>query len=280
MRDDVSSTTLILLGHGSTTNANSANAVHQHAAEIRKRQLFAEVKVAFWKQEPVVAKVLFGVTTSRAFIVPLFISEGYFTEHAIPEKLGFKEPCETDWSRILERDGKKFIFTKPVGTHGEMTDVLLARATKVLEDFPFPRKAKAGRTSLFIAGHGTKQNADSRKAIERQVELIREQNIYSEVLPCFLEEEPLIADVPTIAQSKNIVIVPFFISDGLHTVEDIPILLGEPEKMVRKRLAAGQPTWRNPTERNGKLVWYAPAVGTDPLIAEVVIARVRENFGD
>ncbi|HSG72884.1 MAG TPA: CbiX/SirB N-terminal domain-containing protein [Planctomycetaceae bacterium] len=157
-----------------------------------------------------------------------------------------------------------------------MIEVLLERARKIAEDFPFPRKAKPEQTSLFIAGHGTKQNADSRKSIERQVELIRAQNIYAEVMPCFLEEEPLIAEVPKLAQKKNIVVVPFFISDGLHTVEDIPVLLGEPEKIVRKRMEVGQPTWRNPTEKNGKLIWYSNAVGTDPMIAELIVQRANE----
>jgi sirohydrochlorin cobaltochelatase len=101
-------------------------------------------------------------------------------------------------------------------------------------------------------------------------------NIYAEVQPCFLEEAPLIADVPTLARSRNIVVIPFFISDGLHTVEDIPVLLGEAEKTVRKRIGAGQPAWRNPSEKNHRLIWYASAIGTDPLIAELVLARVRE----
>ena len=74
-------------------------------------------------------------------------------------------------------------------------------------------------------------------------------------------------------------VVPFFISDGLHTVEDIPVLLGEPERVVQQRLAAGQPTWRNPTERNDKLVWYSTAVGSEPGIADVILARVREQTG-
>jgi sirohydrochlorin cobaltochelatase len=62
----------------------------------------------------------------------------------------------------------------------------------------------------------------------------------------------------------------------MHTQEDIPILLGEPERIVRERLASGQPTWRNPTERHDKLVWYAAAVGTEPAIAEVILQRAKE----
>ena len=54
------------------------------------------------------------------------------------------------------------------------------------------------------------------------------------------------------------------------------MLLGEPERLVKERLAAGQPAWRNPTEREGKLVWYAPSIGTEPMLAEVILQRVRE----
>ena len=101
-------------------------------------------------------------------------------------------------------------------------------------------------------------------------------NLYSTVHSVFLEEEPCINACYEIAQTKNIVVVPFFLSDGMHTQEDIPILLGEPERIVKERLAAGQPTWRNPTEKNGKLVWYSTAVGTEPHIADVILERVQE----
>ena len=80
---------LVVLGHGTTLNAESAVPVRQHAAEIRKRHLFAEVREAFWKQEPQISRVLAGLHQRRIFIVPLFISEGYFSAQVIPKELGF-----------------------------------------------------------------------------------------------------------------------------------------------------------------------------------------------
>jgi sirohydrochlorin cobaltochelatase len=71
--------------------------------------------------------------------------------------------------------------------------------------------------------------------------------------------------------ARNAVLVPFFISDGLHTREDIPRMLGEPEAIVRRSLEARQPTWRNPTEREGRRLWVAGAVGTEPLLADVIL---------
>ena len=157
-----------------------------------------------------------------------------------------------------------------------MTKSLLARAKNVVEKFPFPRQPKPSETALFIAGHGTGNNENSRKAIERQVELIREVSEYAEVYPVFMEEEPKIADCYNVARSRNIVMVPFFISDGLHSYEDIPVMLGEAERIVQKRYKEGQPTWRNPTEKKGKLVWYTPSIGSEPHLPDVILERVRE----
>ena len=53
-------------------------------------------------------------------------------------------------------------------------------------------------------------------------------------------------------------------------------MLGEPEGQVRQRIVAGQPTWRNPTERREKRVWYSASIGNEPHIADVILDRARE----
>jgi sirohydrochlorin cobaltochelatase len=270
-REDFSDAALVILGHGSTKNADSAKPVLQHTAELRRRRIFAEVREAFWKQEPQVKQVLASLTAPRVFIVPMFISEGYFSDEVIPRELGFAPDRLT-----INNQLSTINYCRPIGTHPSMTGVILARAAEVIERFPFPRAPKPNDITLFIAGHGTERNEKSREAIERQVELIRESNLYAAVHAVFMEEDPRIAGCHEMARSRNMVVVPFFISDGLHVQEDIPVLLGEPERIVKERHAAGQPTWRNPTEKHGKLVWYSSAVGTEPHIADVILERVRE----
>ena len=275
LHDDFSNATLVLIGHGSTRNAESSAPVYQHAGELRRRGIFAQVRECFWKQSPGIADVLRGVFTPRVFIVPMFVSEGYFTAEVIPRELGLFLAEQTEYARVQPRGQQVFYYCGPVGTHASMTQVILARAREVVERHPFPRPPKARETALFIAGHGTPRNENSRRAIERQVELIGARNEYAEVHGAYLEEAPRIADCYQMAGARNLVLVPFFISDGLHSHEDIPVLLGEPERVVQARLRAGQPTWRNPTEKQGKLVWYAASVGSEPLIADVILDRVR-----
>jgi sirohydrochlorin cobaltochelatase len=261
---------LVVLGHGTELNDQSAAPVFQHVAELRRRKLFRAVREAFWKQAPQVKTVLAELSAPRVFIAPLFISEGYFAGRIIPAALGFAaSPSQPHAAGVA-------FYCLPVGTHDRMTGVILARAAGVTQQFPFPRAPRPAETTLFIAGHGTEQHAGSRQAIERQVELIRARNLYADVQAVFMEEEPRISESHALARTKYCVVVPFFISDGLHVVEDIPRLLGQPESVVKARLAAGQPTWRNPTEWHGKLFWYSSSVGTEPALAEVILERVRE----
>jgi sirohydrochlorin cobaltochelatase len=271
--DDFSDAALVVLGHGTELNAAAAAPVFQHAAELRRRNIFAEVREAFWKQEPQIKAVLAGIPARRIFIAPVFISEGWFAGEVIPRELGF-----SDNSRLKTQNSELF-YCRPAGSHDSMAGVILSRAREVVAKFPFPRPPKPRDITLFIAGHGTGKNENSRRAVERQAELIRAMDLYAEVHAIFLEESPRIADYQALARTKNVVVVPFFISDGLHTREDIPVLLGEAKRTVQQRLAAGQPTWRNPTEKNGRLVWYSPAVGSDPGIADVILERVKEAAG-
>ena len=241
---------------------------------MRRRKSFTDVREAFWKQSPKITEVLQAVTAPRVIIVPLFMSEGYFSDQIIPRELGF-----TNASRLLQRGAQKLYYTKPIGSHDSITAIVLARAQEVIKQFPFPRPPELQTTTLFLAGHGTEQNQNSRKSIERQVELIRAMNRYAAVEAVFLDESPRINECYDLARTRNLILVPFFISDGMHTQQDIPVLLGEPQRVIHERLKKLQPLVRNPTERKGKLVWYAATVGTHPQIADVILDRAREATG-
>ena len=277
---DLSDAALVLIGHGSTLNAESAAPTYQHADELRRRRIFGQVLEAFWKLEPSICGVMRGVFAERVFIVPLFISEGYFTEEVIPRELGFDVQSSEfkvhGFPHVQQRGSQTLYYCGPVGTHDSMTEVLLARAHDIVARSSRGEEETPKNTALFIAGHGTSNNENSRKAIERQVELIRSRQIYAEVYAVFMEEEPRIGECYRLPKARNIVMVPFFISDGLHSFEDIPVMLGEPERAVRERLQRGEPTWPNPTERNGKRVWYSPSIGNEAHMADVILERVRE----
>jgi sirohydrochlorin cobaltochelatase len=168
---DYADAALVVLGHGTTLNPGSALPVRQHAAELGRRKVFATVQAAFWKQEPRLPAVLAAVSAPRVFIVPLFISEGYFSSEIIPQELGF------DGRSVRHLPGQTQFYCQPLGTHDAMIDVILARAEEVVQQHPFPRAPKPQDLTLFIAGHGTGRNAQSRQAITRSAALLRARNL-------------------------------------------------------------------------------------------------------
>ena len=171
--DDFKDAALVLVGHGATLNPDSSAPTLQHADELLQRNIFAQVLPCFWKEEPYIYGALRGVFARRVFIVPIFISEGYFTEQVIPREMGFCRNDEPALERKQTRGDQTFHYCGPVGTHDSMTEVIVARAKDIVTRYPYPIAPKPADTTLFIAGHGTINNANSRKAIERQAELYK-----------------------------------------------------------------------------------------------------------
>lgn len=273
-RDDFSQTTLIILGHGSTQDAEAGASVFQHAAFLRKKAIFKSVREAFWKQEPNIDQVMHEVSEPIVCIVPLFASEGHFADAVIPRALGFDESGQENPVREITRGDQGFRYFRPIGTHEGMASLILDRAGKVAREYPFPRMPDPASTTLFVAGHGTPQNPNSRTTIEMQVERVRSFGIYAAVHGVFLEEVPKISDCYDLAATRNVIIVPFFVGDGPHVRLDIPVMLGEPKSSVESRFKQSQKTWRNPTERKGKLVWLSEPVGTHEGVAEIILKQV------
>ncbi len=50
-----------------------------------------------------------------------------------------------------------------------------------------------------------------------------------------MEEQPFIAEWDSMSETPNVVVVPFFISDGLHSYQDIPVMLGIEAEVVRSQ---------------------------------------------
>jgi sirohydrochlorin cobaltochelatase len=236
---------LLIVGHGSTVNPDSSTPSLAQAATIRDQELFREVVCSFWKEEPNLrdALLLFDDPEIRqVYVVPNFISEGYFTQTKI-------------WK-----------YCEPVGNHPAVTDLLLRRAREIAPDAP------DAETTLLIVGHGTSLNDNSAIAAKREVEKIARLGRYARVQNAYMEEPPLISEWLHLTITPNVIVVPFFISDGLHSYQDIPVLLGiEPETTA----AASQReiVRRNPHELHGRRLYYANAIGTEPAFVEIILQQ-------
>jgi sirohydrochlorin cobaltochelatase len=259
---------LLIAGHGSTVNPDSSRPTWAHASEIHGRGLFDQVSCAFWKEEPSLrdAHFLFDPRTiSEVYVVPNFISEGYFTQTVIPREL------ELQGATTSRSSGQTWKYCAPVGSHPLMTDLLLRQARAAA-----PGIATAD-TTLLIVGHGTDLNDNSAAAAKREAEAIRQRGEYAAVLNAYMEEAPLISAWRDLTDTPNVVVVPFFVSDGLHSYEDIPVLLGIAQAgATRARgLDAGEIFRQNPHRIGGRSLFYAASIGTDPAFADIILEQVK-----
>jgi sirohydrochlorin cobaltochelatase len=160
-----------------------------------------------------------------------------------------------------------------------MTDLLLKRAHETAPSVD-PRA-----TTLLIAAHGTDLNENSALAAKRVADRIRGLGKYSAVLNVYMEEPPLISNWRKLTDTPNVIIVPFFIADGLHSYEDIPVLLGiaEERRLSSRRPGKGRRLESHPSEVfrhdphqiDNRSVFYAPSIGTDPGFADIIIEQAR-----
>jgi sirohydrochlorin cobaltochelatase len=263
---DKSKAALLIVAHGSTVNPDSSAPTLAHAAEIRRRKIFADVGCAFWKEEPSLRDALFlfdPESIREVYVVPNFISEGYFTQTVVPRELELAEGTRK------RANGQIWKYCEPVGNHPAMTELLLKRA------FEIAPGVDPAETSLLIVAHGTDLNENSAVAAKREAERIHALRKFAEVLNVYMEEPPLVSEWRTLTKTANVVVVPFFISDGLHSYEDIPALLGITNggSTNISHRARGEIFQANPYRINGRSLFYAPSIGTDPGFADIIIEQ-------
>ena len=232
-------TALILLGHGSHLNGNSSAPVFALARQLRDAAAFEEVRTGFWKEEPSFARVLDGCEAREVVVVPVFISNGYFTNTVIPREMRLDGP-------VTMRDGQRIICTAPIGADASLAGVIVERALE------------AGATEadgIAVLGHGTRRDSESEKNVYAMTERVRATNRFAQVEAVFLDQEPGMLGMLDILSTPTVVVVPFFIADGWHVGQTIPsdLALDGVE-----------------TRRDGRVVRYAAPVGTHPSVGTVV----------
>lgn len=101
---------LVLVGFGNSSQPYGRQVVRYHAARVRDRSAYGEVRGAFLLQNPAVECARYAVTGDRTVAVPVFVARSDATEAAIPEKLE------------LDRGG--VAYADPLGTHPRVTEAV------------------------------------------------------------------------------------------------------------------------------------------------------------
>lgn len=205
-------TAILLAAHGARRDPAANARVGELAAALRARRAADEVVAAFHQGEPGFTTALDRLTAERVLVLPLFTSEGYYTEQVLPRALAQS-------ARFQELTLRQ---APPIGVHPELAALVAARIRAVAMTEQLDR----AETSVLLVGHGTPRNPTSRLATLRLAESLSSRGDAEEVVCGFLDDEPSIETAIARVRNRAVVVVPFLIGGGSHALEDLPRRLG------------------------------------------------------
>jgi len=239
---------LLLLGHGSSKHSDSSKSVRKHAEEVRRQNIFLEVHTAFLKEDMLVENALDEIGDEDVIIVLDFLAEGYFTKQVIPKLLKLATRPETIY------------FSQPVGLNPVMANLLATAAENELREW------QVEETSLLLVGHGSTKNSRSKLTMLEHMKRLKELTGFADIGDLWLEEAPFVPEWSKLASKKQVIVVPFLLSDGQHGGWDIPEELG-----IKKGDAVHGVTHL----LQGRELRMAPAIGAMPDFNQVIIPAAQ-----
>ena len=157
---------LLIVGHGSTVNPDSSTPSLAHASEIRRREIFSRTSRAlFGKRNRACATRSFffdDPAIREVYVVPNFISEGYFTRNRHSARTGI-DRANYD---TRKRSGLEILRAGRESSADDRVAFATRRAR-------LRRTIPENETTLLIVAHGTDLNDNSAVAAKREAEKIR-----------------------------------------------------------------------------------------------------------
>ncbi|HKQ47187.1 MAG TPA: hydroxymethylbilane synthase [Phycisphaerae bacterium] len=251
----MSRTALILAAHGSRHEPAANEAICRMAKDLAPRLDFDEIVAAFHQGEPTFATVLDRIHADDVTVLPIMTSEGYYCDEFLPAQL-----------RLNRRFSEcRVVQSSPIGVHFEMALLVARRA----EELAAQCGLAAATTTLAIVGHGTPRHPKSRAATEALVQSLRIRGRFAEVLAAYLDDAPPVEQIPSLVQSRDIIVIPFLISPGPHATRDLPrrLGIGDPD-------SPAPPLWSRMGRR--RVICDRP-IGADPRLLEMVANIAGES---
>lgn len=207
----VGTTTLVLAAHGSSHTADVSLMLGDIVAALRRRDCFEDVIAAFYKEPPLFDRVLEGIESDQVIVVPMFTSNGHYTQTVLPREMGL------GGARTI-RNQQVIYCTPPVGEHPAIVRLTADLAIRTLHEY----RLSSADTAIFLVGHGTPRHAESAGATSRLAGTLQKLFPETQVLACFLDECPLLEDALRSTSRGTAVVIPYLIGRGIHAGVDLP----------------------------------------------------------
>lgn len=235
---------LLLVGHGSSDLAAATEILAAHAAVIRARGLFGGVAAGFLRGSPSTEEARADLPQDEIYVVPFFLGEGYFTEVAVPRRLGLT-------STLTCQEGRRLRYCPPIGCSTRIAEALAEQG----------RRTCAARARA--CGDSPSRRRPRQRAFRRLLApapALDAAEVFRKVRTTFIEEAPLLADRLANLAGEDTVVIGALAGLGHHALDDIPEAL---EAERARRAGAG-----------GALA-YAGVLGAEAVMPELILGSVR-----
>lgn len=207
---------VLLIGHGSSANANAA--AFAHGVRLAASGRYAGAEIGFLKGEPSIATALRQLPEGDVLALPLALSDGHVARVLAPKAL--KAVDDPRWRvRLLP----------PAGTASVLPAIVRRRAIAAAEE----AGVDPALSALLLIAHGGGAG-ESRGAAWRIAAELDGTTPFHTVGTAFLEESPSIADAAK-RLGAPLVALGLFAERGDHVMRDVA------RGLERARARAGAP---------------------------------------
>lgn len=242
---------ILLVAHGATSSGEAEAAARDHARRLAASGRYREVSLCFLSNEEVAPTLPPG----DVFIVPLFMSRGYFVETRIPALFGLDSGALVRRVHLRTDAAGRLFFCEAIGEDPMLAGILAAMGREAAAAM----NVAASDLHILLIAHGSASSSASREAAEQQRQALVEGREFAAVSLTYLSEPPHLAvwlreEGARGAHGAALAAIGVFAANGPHAGEEIPAILE---------------SWR---EESGtaRRISYLGAVGARPEITDLI----------
>ncbi|MFO1154228.1 MAG: CbiX/SirB N-terminal domain-containing protein [Rhodospirillales bacterium] len=228
---------IVLVGHGTTSDAAQMGGLAGHAAALIGRQGVAEVHLAMLHGPgPRPDEVLLRITRRPIIIVPVMMCDGIAAGRAVIAAFG-----------AGHGDVR---FCPPVGIHARLTSLIAQRAGRAADRM----QRRLADAALLLIAHGSLRNPASADAACHQAAALRDTRMFANVAVAFLAQPPHLS-MALRRLNGPIIAVGLFVATGHHGMSDVNGALADASRSD---------------------VTYLGPIGADPGMASVIASMIGD----
>ena len=200
---------LLIAAHGDRGGSRDNALARAIASTVAETGRYRDVGVGYVRGTPGLAEAALEFSAPNLRVYPLFLSNGYYVNTAIPERLGVGGSGQ-------ELQCGDTIIMPPLGVSKRMPSVL---ADLALGTAQTARLAPEDCSVLFVA-HGSTKDQCSRHATEQMIEAVDQTGMFRSLHAAYLEEPPFLGEQLT-SLPGPLIVVGLFIGTGMHGGDDL-----------------------------------------------------------